>query len=40
MCPSIGKIDGHSAYDMFSWCKCLIVRLLFPTSGFGEGFSF
>ena len=31
----IGKIAAHSAYDMFSCSKCLIVNLVFPTSVFG-----
>ena len=31
-----GKIAAHSAYEMFSWYKCLIVSLVFfPTSVFG-----
>ena len=31
--PPIGKIAAHSAYDMFSWYKYLIVNLVFfPTS--------
>ena len=29
--PPIGKIAAHSAYDMFSWYKYLIVSLVFPT---------
>ena len=28
--PPIGKIAAHSAYDMFSWYKYLIVSLFFP----------
>ena len=28
--PPIGKIAAHSAYDMFSWYKNLIVNLVFP----------
>ena len=29
--PPIGKIAAHSAYDMFSWYKYLIVSLfVFP----------
>ena len=27
--PPIGKIAAHSAYDMFSWYKYLIVSLFF-----------
>ena len=39
--PPIGKIDAHSAYEMFSWYKCLIVSLVFfPTSVFGVGIFF
>ena len=38
--PHIGKIDTHSAYEMFSWYKCLIVSLFFPTSVFGVGIFF
>ena len=33
----IGKIAAHSAYDMFSWYKYLIVNLVFPTSVFRVG---
>ena len=33
--PPIGKIAAHSAYDMVSWYKYLIVSLVFPTSVFG-----
>ena len=33
-------IAAYSAYDMFSWYKCLIVNLVFPTSVFGVGISF
>ena len=32
------KIAAHSAYDMFSWYKYLIVNLVFPTSVFGNLF--
>ena len=28
------KIADHSAYDMFSWYKYLIVNLVFPHLGF------
>ena len=35
--PPFGKIAAHSAYEMFSWCKCLIVGLVFPASVFGVG---
>ena len=38
--PSIGKIAAHSAYEMFSWYKYLIVTLFFPTSVFGVGIFF
>ena len=38
--PPIGKIAAHSAYDMFSWYKCPIVSLVFPTSVFGVGIFF
>ena len=34
------KIAAHSAYDMFSWYKYLIVNLVFPTSVFGVGIFF
>ena len=30
--PPIGKIAAHSAYDMFSLYKYLIVKDVFPTS--------
>ena len=37
--PPIGKIAAHSAYDMFSWYKYLIVNLIFfPISVLGVGF--
>ena len=35
--PPIGKIDAHSAYEMFSWYKCLIVSLVFSHLGFWSG---
>ena len=35
--PPIGKIAAHSAYDMFSWYKYLIVSLVFPHLGFWSG---
>ena len=38
--PPIGKIAAHSAYDMFSWYKYLIVSFFFPTSVFGVGIFF
>ena len=38
--PPIGKIAAHSAYEMFSWYKFLIVSLFFPTSVFGGGIFF
>ena len=33
----IGKIAAHSAYDMFSWYKHLIVNLDFSHLGFWSG---
>ena len=33
------EIAAHSAYDMLSWYKYLIVNLVFPTSVFGIGIS-
>ena len=38
MWPPIGKIAVHSAYEMFSWHKYLIVSLFFPALVFGVGF--
>ena len=35
--PPIGKIAVHSAYEMFSWYKYLIVSLFFPLLGFWSG---
>ena len=35
--PPIGKIATHSAYDMFSWYKYLIVSLGFSNLGFWSG---
>ena len=34
---SIGKIAAHSAYEMFSWYKYLIVSLVFSHLGFWSG---
>ena len=31
------KIAAHSAYDMFSWYKYLIVNLVFSHLGFWSG---
>ena len=35
--PPIGKIAAHSAYEVFSWYKCLIVGLVFSHLGFWSG---
>ena len=35
--PPIGKIAAHSAYEMFSWIRYLVVSFVFPTSGFWSG---
>ena len=37
--PPIGKIAAHLAYDVFSWCKCLVVtcNLVFSHLGFWRG---
>ena len=35
--PPIGKIAAHSAYEMFSWYKYLIVILVFSHLGFWSG---
>ena len=35
--PPIGKIAAHSAYEMYSWYKYLIVSLLFSRLGFWSG---
>ena len=37
--PPIGKIAAHSAYDMFSWFKYLIVSAFFSTLVVGVGIS-
>ena len=37
MWPPIGKIAAHSAYEMFSWYKYLIVSLGFSHLGFWSG---
>ena len=34
------EIAAHSAYDMLSWYKYLIVNLVFHTSVFGVGIFF
>ena len=36
----VGRQTAHSASDMFSKFKYLIVNLVFPTSVFGVGISF
>ena len=36
----IGKIAAHSAYEMFSWYKYLIVSLVFSHLGFWSGILF
>ena len=33
----MGKIASHSAYEMFSWYKYLIVSLVFSHLGFWSG---
>ena len=38
--PPIGKIAAHSAYEMFSWYKCLVVSLFFFPPWFLEWESF
>ena len=38
--PPIGKIAAHSAYEMFSWYKYLIVGLFFFPPQFLEWESF
>ena len=40
MWPPIGKIAAHSAYDMYSWYKYLIVSLVFSHLGFWSGILF
>ena len=35
--PPIGKIAAHSAYEMFSWYKYLIVSFVFSHLGFWSG---
>ena len=35
--PPNGKIAAHSAYDMFSWYKYLIVNLVVSHLGFWSG---
>ena len=38
--PPIGKIAAHSAYEMFSWYRYLIVSLVVSHLGFLEWESF
>ena len=38
--PLIGKIAAHSAYEMFSWYRYLIVSLVFSHLGILEWESF
>ena len=38
--PPIGKIAAHSAYEMFSWYRYLIVSLVFSHLRFLEWESF
>ena len=35
--PPIGNIAAHSAYELFSWYKYLIVSLVFSHLGFWSG---
>ena len=35
--PPTGKIAAHTAYDMFSWYKYLIINLVFSHLGFWSG---
>ena len=35
--PPIGKIAAHSAYEMFSWYKYLVVSLVFSHLGYWSG---
>ena len=35
--PPVGRMAARSAYNRFSWCKYLIINLVFPTSVFGVG---
>ena len=35
--PPIGKIAAHSAYEVFSWYRYLIVSLVFSHLGFWSG---
>ena len=35
--PPIGKKAAHSAYEMFSWYKYLIVSFVFSNIGFWSG---
>ena len=37
MLPPIGKIAAHSACGVFSWCRCLVVDLVFSHLGFWSG---
>ena len=37
---TFGKVAAHSAYEMFSWYKYLIVSLVFSRLGFVEWESF
>ena len=36
----MGKIAAHSAYEMFSWYKYLIVSVVFPATVFEVGIFF
>ena len=38
--PPVGTKAAHSASDMFSWYKYLIVNLVFPHLGFWSGYLF
>ena len=35
--PPVGKVAAHSAYEMFSWYRCLVVGLFFSHLGFWGG---
>ena len=35
--PPVGSVAAHSAYDMFSWYKYLVINLVFSHLGFWSG---
>ena len=35
--PPVGRVAARSACGVFSWCRCLVVGLVFSRPGFWNG---